>query len=293
MIKRILVTGGDGLLAQALREAAPEDFKLVFLDHAAMDLARPETLKEQLREFWPAAVINTAAYNLVDRCETERDVSWRINAVGPQKLAELCASGGIRCVHFGTDYVFDGKKKSPYVETDPPNPLNHYAVGKLFGEQAVLHASPFHLVLRTSWIFGWHPAQTKTFVHTVLRAAREKRELKATTDQVSVPTFAADLARWTLELIRRDVKGLVHAVNDGGVSRFDWTRAILEDAVEAGLLPEIPPVEPVTSDHFNPTVRRPDYTVLSNEKLAGLLGAPAGSWRSALKKMLADERRHQ
>ena len=107
-------------------------------------------------------------------------------------------SAGIRLVHYGTDYVFDGEKKSPYLETDAPNPLNHYAAGKLAGEQAVLRASPNHLVLRTSWVFGGHPTQTKTFVHTVLRAAREGRELKATTDQASVPTFAPDLAQWTL-----------------------------------------------------------------------------------------------
>src|ERR1035438_1423846 len=138
-------------------------------------------------------------------------------------LAELCAEKNIRLVHYGTDYVFDGAKKSPYVETVPPNPLNHYAAGKLFGEKAVLRASPKHLVLRTSWIFGWHPTQTKTFVHTVLHAVWEGRELKATTNQVSVPTFAPDLALWTIELVRLGVNGLVHAVNDEGVSRYDWT----------------------------------------------------------------------
>ncbi len=150
-----------------------------------------------------------------------------------------------------------------------------------------LRASPENLVLRTSWVFGGHPTQAKTFVHTVLKAAREGRALKATTDQVSVPTFAPDLARWTMELVRRGAGGLFHAVNDEGISRFDWTKIILEEAVRAKLIAAAPPVEPVPSSFFNSSMRRPDYTVLSNGKLTGWLGRPAGSWRSGLKKMLA------
>jgi len=243
--------------------------------------------RQRLAELHPEIVINTAAYNLVDRCETERELSWSVNATAPQRLAELCAGKNIRLVHYGTDYVFDGAKKSPYTETDVPNPVNHYAAGKFAGEQAVLRAAPQHLVLRTSWVFDWHPTQTKTFVHTVLKAAREGRALKATTDQISVPTFATGLAQWTLELLRQNAGGLFHAVNDDGVSRFDWTKIILEEAVGAGLIFTAPPIEPVLSSYFNSTMRRPDYTVMSNEKLAKLLGHPMGSWRSGLKKMLA------
>ena len=248
-------------------------------------------MAQRLAELRPDVVINTAAYNLVDRCEIERDLSWTVNATAPQQLARLCADLGIRLVHYGTDYVFDGKKKSPYVETDAANPLNHYAAGKFSGEQAVLQASPKHLVLRTSWVFGSHPTQTKSFVHTVLRAAREGRALKATTDQISVPTFAPALAQWTLELLRRHASGLVHAVNDEGMSRFDWTKVILDEAVQAKLIPTAPPVEPVLSSFFSSTMQRPDYTVMSNAKLSGLLGHPLGSWRTGLKNMLAHESR--
>lgn len=263
------------------------DCHLIFLSRSDFDLTAPARMKEQLDKFAPDVVVNTAAYNLVDRCEIERELSWTVNAVGPQQLAELCTCAGIRLVHYGTDYVFDGKKKSPYLETDAANPLNHYAAGKLAGEQAVLRTSPKHLVLRTSWVFGWHPTQTKTFVHTVLRAAREGRELKATTDQTSVPTFAPNLAQWTLELIRRGANGLIHTVNDEGVSRYDWTLAILEEAAQAGLTPKVCPVEKVSTAFFNSTMRRPTYTVMSNEKLTKLLGHRPGSWRPGLRKMLA------
>jgi dTDP-4-dehydrorhamnose reductase len=284
---KILVTGGDGLLAYALRELQPPDCNLILLSRSDFDLTTSAGMEEQLNAIAPQIVINTAAYNLVDRCEIERDLSWNANAIGPQRLAELCARAGIRLVHYGTDYVFDGAKKSPYLETDAPNPLNHYAAGKLAGEQAVLRASPQHLVLRTSWIFGWHPSQTKTFVHTILRAAREGRELKATTDQASVPTFSLDLALWTIELVHLGAYGLVHTVNDEGVSRHEWAMAILEGAAQAGLIPQAPPVEKVTTAFFNSAMRRPAYTVMSNDKLAKLLGRRPGSWRPGLRKMLA------
>src|SRR6185295_2154686 len=116
MTKCVLVTGGDGLLAQAIRRMAPPDFNMVFLGHTDFDLTNPAQMKQQWKEFRPQVVINTAAYNLVDRCEVERDLSWAVNGVGPQKLAGLCGSAGCRLVHFGTDYVFDGVKKSPYTE---------------------------------------------------------------------------------------------------------------------------------------------------------------------------------
>lgn len=284
---KIIVTGGNGLLAHALKETASRDFEITFLGHADFDLTNPGLMAQRLAELVPSVVINTAAYNLVDRCEIERELSWAINATAPQQLAELCANTGIRLVHYGTDYVFDGAKKSPYFESDSTNPLNHYAAGKFAGEQAVLRTSPQHLVMRTSWMFGRHPTQTKTFVHTVLKVAREGCALKSTTDQVSVPTFAPDLAVWTLELVRFGASGLFHAVNDEGVSRFDWTKIILDEIVRANLIPAAPPVEPVLSSFFNSAMRRPDYTVMSNEKLAKRLGHSMGSWRSGLRKMLA------
>ena len=286
-MKRILVTGGNGLLAYQLKKIAPADLELIFVGHSEFELADPALMARRLAELRPQVVINTAAYNLVDRCEIERDLSWAVNATAPQKLAELCAENGIRLVHYSTDYVFDGAKKSPYTETDPTNALNHYAAGKLAGEQAVLCTSSSHIVLRTSWVFDWHPTQTKTFIHTILKTAREGKSMKSATDQASVPTFASDLAQWTLELVRADASGLFHAVNDEGLSRFDWAKSILAEAHHQQLIPTEPPVEPVLSSFFNSTMRRPDYTVMSNEKLSRQLGRNLGSWRSGLRKMLA------
>lgn len=286
-MQKILVTGGNGLLAHQWKANAPRDFELFYLGHAEFDLTNPDQMSQQLAVLKPHAVINTAAYNLVDRCEIERELSWAVNATAPEILAALCARDGIRLIHYGTDYVFDGAKKSPYSETDAANPLNHYAAGKFAGEQAVLKASPANLVLRTSWVFDWHPTQTKTFVHTIVKAAREGKALKSTTDQCSVPTFASDLAAWTLDLLRTNAGGLFHAVNDEGVSRFDWAKIILEEAARAKLIATAPAVEPVLSSFFSSTMKRPDYTVMSNEKLSRQIGRPLGSWRGGLRKMLA------
>jgi dTDP-4-dehydrorhamnose reductase len=286
-MKRILVTGGAGLLAYQLKKLPPQDLELVFLDHAQFELTNPVLMAERLAELRPQVVINTAAYNLVDRCEVERELSWSVNAIAPQKLAEICAEKNIRLVHYSTDYVFDGVKKAPYLETDPTNPLNHYAAGKLAGEQAVLRASPAHLVLRTSWVFDWHPTQTKTFIHTILKMAREGKPMKSATDQASVPTFASDLAEWSLKLMRAGAGGLFHAVNDDGLSRYDWAKSILAEACRQQLIPSEPPVESVLSSCFNTTMRRPDYTLMSNAKLSRQLGCELGSWRAGLRKMLA------
>ncbi|HXI71580.1 MAG TPA: dTDP-4-dehydrorhamnose reductase [Verrucomicrobiae bacterium] len=287
----ILVTGGGGLLACALREFATVDCTLVFLSHADFDLTAPAQMREQLDEIRPQVVINTAAYNLVERCETEREFSWAVNATGPETLAKLCGERAVKLVHFSTDYVFDGAKNAVYAETDTPNPLNHYGAGKLAGEQAVLAASPINLGLRTSWVFGSHPTQTKSYIHSVLRAAQTGNDLQATTDQISAPTFTGDLAGWTMELIQRDAHGLFHAVNDEGVSRFDWTQIILTEARHSGLIQNLPRVEPVATGFFKSTMRRPGFSVLGNEKLAAFLRRPAGSWREGLRKMLAHESR--
>ena len=291
MPQRILVTGGDGLLAYALRTLASADCEMIFLSRADFDLTAPAQMREQLDAIQPEVVINTAAYNLVERCEQERELSWAVNATGPETLAKLCAERNVRLVHYGTDYVFDGAKGSAYVESDAPNPLNHYGAGKLAGEQGVLAVLPKHIVLRTSWVFGSHPTQTKSYVHSVLRAARAGNNLKTTTDQTSVPTYSEDLARWTLELALKRTGGLFHAVNDEGVSRFDWTWAILEEAVRLKLISDKILVEPVTSGFFKSPMRRPKNSVLANGKLTALLGEPSGSWRSGLRKMLAQEAR--
>jgi dTDP-4-dehydrorhamnose reductase len=283
---RILVTGGNGLLARALHDAAPAGIEMSLLSHCEFDLTQVELMDRQLAAFRPQIVINTAAYNAVDRCEVERELSWAVNATGPLRLAERCAKHRCRLIHYSTDYVFDGAKKSPYVETDPPNPLNYYAAGKLAGEQSVLKAEADNLVLRTSWLFGDNGEMSRSYVHTVLRQLRTGSLLKAATDQIAAPTYAPDLARWTLELLEKGSTGLVHAVNDDPLSRHEWTVAIVAEAEQEGLIRSRVAVDAVRTDFFGAGIRRPGYTVLSNAKAAAILRQPLDSWRPGLRQLL-------
>jgi dTDP-4-dehydrorhamnose reductase len=283
---KVLITGVNGLLGNALRNRAPKHVECLVCGHAEFDLTQPAQMESRLSDLRPNAVINTAAWNAVDRCETERDLSWVVNAEGPGTLAQLCTRFSAKLVHYGTDYVFDGTRGVPYVETDAPHPLNRYADGKLAGERAVLADNPRHLVLRTSWLFGHNPVQPKSYVHTVMNQALAAKPLRAVTDQISAPTWVPDLADWTFRLLELEARGLLHAVNDGGVSRWEWTIAILEEARRAGLLAAVPKVERVTTDYFSPGMKRPNYTVLDNRKTAALLGRPLGTWRKGLTELL-------
>jgi dTDP-4-dehydrorhamnose reductase len=285
--RRILVTGGDGLLAQALKALKPAGFTLIFCSRAGFDLLDSEQMARQLDTLQPAFVLNTAAYNLVDKCEVERDLSWAINATGPQNLAGLCAARAIQLVHYGTDYVFDGAQQVPYTEVDRPHAINHYAAGKLAGEEAVLAASSRHLVLRTSWLFGTNPIRPqRSYIHAIIRQALDGKPIRATTDQQAVPTYVGDLAAWTLELAAQSASGLYHAVNDGGLSRYDWTKEILAAAQAEGVIPVVPSVEPVTTAFFNSTIRRSTYSWLGNAKLTAQLGHPLGSWKTGMRAIL-------
>lgn len=284
---KVLVTGGDGLLAQAIKARQSAGFELIYCPRNQFDLQAPAQMAAQLDTIRPTWVINTAAYNLVDKCEVERDLSWAINATGPGVLGQLCAERGIRLLHYGTDYVFDGRKQAPYTETDEPQIINHYAAGKLAGEQAVLAAGPHHLVLRTSWLFGINPIRPqRSYVHAIVRQALDGKPIRATTDQLAVPTYVGDLAGWSLALIQLQANGLYHAVNDGGLSRYDWTKEILAEARAQNLISVEPAVEPVTTAFFNSTIRRSTYSWLSNAKLAACLGHPLGSWKLGMRAML-------
>lgn len=285
---KVLITGVNGLLGSALQKRAPKSVVWTAWGHAEFDLTKPAEMTSRLSALRPDVVINTAAWNAVDRCEIERDLSWAVNAEGPGRLAQLCTRFGAKLVHYGTDYVFDGNSRVPYAETDTPHPLNHYAAAKLAGELAVLSDNPRHLVLRTSWLFGHNPTQPKSYVHTVMSQALAAKPLRAVTDQVSVPTWAPDLADWTFRLLELDVGGILHVVNDEGVSRWEWTKAILEEARRAGWLAVVPEVEPVTTDYFSPGMKRPKYTVLDNREAAARLGHPVGTWRKGLAELLRE-----
>ncbi len=229
----------------------------------------------------PTLVINAAAFNDVDRCETDVDRAYAENATAAENLAVACEGRSIPLVHVSTDFVFDGRKDSPYETTDAPAPLSVYGASKLAGEEAVRRLAKRHYIVRSSWLFGAHG---RNFPRAILEAAVAGRRLRVVDDQTGSPTHARDLAEILLRLAgvtggAPAPYGLYHAANAGSCSRFDFAQEILRQA-GWGL-----PVEPMSSAELDRPARRPGYSVLS---LAGLeqVGIRPPSWRQGLADFL-------
>jgi dTDP-4-dehydrorhamnose reductase len=238
----------------------------------ALDLARPH------------AVVNCAAYTAVDLAESEPDQAREINAAAPGRIAARCRERGVRFVHIGTDYVFDGQKIGAYLEDDPTGPLNVYGRTKLEGERLARAAHPDgHLILRTSWLFG---DQGQCFPRTMLdRFASGQTEFKVVNDQRGRPTYAGDLARVIRLGLEKGLTGLYHACNGGAVTWFDFAREIFE---QAGAKVR---VEPVGSSGFPRPARRPANSVLDTGRLDQALGETMPHHRDALGRWIDRRRR--
>lgn len=287
---RLLIIGA-GQLGAALARLAPQDphwgaASVRLLDRAALDLADGQAIVGLLEALRPDMVINAAAYNRVDDAEAAPEQAFVANAIGPGRLARAATGIGARLVHVSTDYVFSGidtgDAPRPYREHDLPDPCSVYGASKLAGEHLVGAYAPGALIVRTSGVYGWRPPGGKTsFVEAILRQAAVGTPLQVVADQWVSPTYAADLARAILALARLDVRGIVHATNDGSCSWFEFARAILEDARLAV------PISPVPSRERPTAARRPSYSVLDNGRLRAL-GIAMPHWRDALARYLRE-----
>jgi dTDP-4-dehydrorhamnose reductase len=237
----------------------------------------------------------------VDRAETDREAAHAANAIGPGVLAEEAARCGALLMHFSTDYVYDGAKPSPYLESDPVNPLSVYGATKLDGERAVAASGAAHLVLRTSWVYG---ARGRNFLFTMLRLGRERPELRIVDDQLGAPTSSRALARLVRELLegpgssagatRADVDraaargGIYHATAAGETTWFGFAQAIFEEALRQGRLDFEPPrLLPIATRDYPTPARRPANSVLSNEKLGAAFGVTIPDWRGGLEEVVS------
>ena len=269
----ILVTGGSGQLASALADAA-RDRPLQCAGRPRFDFDQPDAMMVLVRQIAPALIVNAAAYTAVDRAESDADAARRANHEGPAALAEYCAQMGIPLIHVSTDYVFDGRKGAPYVETDRTNPTTVYGATKLAGERAVLEACPRAVVLRTSWVYA---ARGRNFVLTMLKLAETRDLLRVVADQVGCPTAAADLAAAILAIADRigsggwsnEFRGVFHAAGTGSVSWHGLACAALEQAARHGL--RSPRVDAITtSDYPTPARRPPEFAAGLREARTGI-----------------------
>ena len=259
-----------------VRAAAFVNHDVVALPRADLDITNRRAVRAAIRRESPDAVVNCAAWSDVDGAEADPDGAMVLNAAAAGAVAAAAAEHGASIVQPSTDYVFDGEKAEPYVESDRPNPLSVYGATKLAGEHAVAGANPRHFVVRTSWLFG---ATGSNFVETMLRLGRDLGEVVVVRDQVGCPTYTGHLADAIVRLVEGDDHGLHHIAAGGGCSWFDFAVAIFEEAgVECRTLS-------CTSDEFPRPARRPANSVLGTERDYALY-LPA--WRDGLRSYLAE-----
>ena len=284
--------GRNGQLGWDLKRALAPLGQLTALGSGELDLGDFDAVRATVREARPDAVVNAAAYTAVDRAESEAERAHAVNAGAPGVLAEECAALKAVLIHYSTDYVFDGEKGSPYVETDEPGPLNVYGKSKLAGEEAIQAAGGASLILRTAWVYS---TRRDSFVTRVLGWARKQERLRIVDDQVSNPTWARSLAEATALVLGRgkdyvaERRGLYHLAGGGFASRYEWAKEILrlDPHAEEQMVKEVIPA--ATSEVPTPA-RRPPFSALECGKFRETFGFELAGWREGLAEAVGGDR---
>jgi dTDP-4-dehydrorhamnose reductase len=289
---RLLVFGANGQIGWELTRSLMPLGDVIALDRAGCDLARPETIPQVVRDAKPDVLVNAAGYTAVDRAEADEKLATLVNGAAAGVIAQETRKAGALLVHYSTDYVFDGAKGEPYVEDDPPAPLNAYGRSKLAGERAVRDAGGDHLIVRTSWVYA---ARGHNFVNTILRLAHEREELRIVADQVGAPTWARNIADATAHMIehaqdeRRNWQfrsDLLHMTAAGATSWHGFAQTILDHARD--LVPSRPAVRAIASKDFPTPARRPKNSRLCCDRLRERFGVALPDWTTALASCVAD-----
>ena len=274
---RILVTGAKGQLGVELLDVLGHGHDVLGVDLPELDITNPGAARV-IADACPAWVVHAAAWTDVDACERDPARALRVNGEGTRRVAEACRAVGAGLVYLSTDYVFDGRKGAPYLETDPVSPLSVYARSKVAGEEAVRAAAPRWAIVRTAWLFG---ASGKNFVKTIVEKAAAGGPLRVVDDQVGSPTYARDLAEAIGQLVSSELTGTYHVTNSSSCSWYAFTRAILDEAGLAHV-----PVAPMTTAELGRPAARPALSVLANHAWAAA-GLPLlRPWPNALAAML-------
>ena len=270
-MSKIIITGSAGMLGQALArilQEKREDF--TGLTHSDLDITDKKKVQETLSSLTPSLVIHTAAWTDVDGCEKDPKKAFLINESGTENVVMACKKNKTRIVYISTDFVFDGKKNTPYTEEDRPNPINVYGSSKLAGEEKLRQNLKAYLIVRSSWLFG--PGK-QNFVTKVLSLAEKDAPLKIVEDQVGTPTYTRDLGYGILKLIETFSPGLYHITNSGCASRYEWAKAILEYSG----LGEVE-IMPIKHKDFLETAPRPHFSALGSKRIQSALP----HWQEAL-----------
>ena len=284
---RLVVTGHEGQVATALaKTGAMQDVQVVRLGRPELDLERPETIAPALQAARPDVVVSAAAYTAVDQAEYEPQRARQVNAISPGVLAQVAAHLGVPIVHLSTDYVFDGTKPSPYVETDPTGPMTVYGATKLEGEQTVAAANPRHGIVRTAWVYAPYG---KNFVRTMLRLAETREEVGVVADQFGCPSYAPDIAAGILQIAQTLVRGkgdpgIYHMAGGGETSWAGFAAAVFEGSARRG--GPAARVKPIASSDYPTPAARPANSRLDCNRLLTAYGVALPNWRRSLEHCL-------
>lgn len=274
MRKRLLITGGAGLLGREIDDIFRGAYDVSAVDLRECDVTSPSDCHRTIGGFRPDVVVHCAAYTAVDKAESEEASAVAVNAGGTRNVARECRARGAFLVTYGSDYVFDGTASRPYVEEDAARPLSAYGRSKWAAEEALRAEAPDHLLVRTQWLFGPHG---RNFVFAILDRARRGEPLRVVSDQRGSPTYARDLAEATRRLIDAGARGTVNFSNDGETTWYDYAAFVLERACPEAVTPT-----PCRTADLGYPAPRPAYSVLSKDKYRRITGVAPRPWREAV-----------
>jgi dTDP-4-dehydrorhamnose reductase len=280
---KLLLLGSTGRLGGELQRALAPLGELHCPPRAEIDLTQPTALAARVRGLRPDAIVNAAAYNAVDRAETERGLAFAVNAEAPAALAEAAREVGALLVHYSTDQVFAGGGDAPHDQDHPTGPLNTYGASKLQGEQHVRASGCRALILRTSWL---HAVRGASFVRWVAGAALERERLDVVADEIGAPTPVELVADITTQLLRDRIEGLVHVTASGATSRYALAEAIVAGMRARGLSLRLRELRPVSSRDFGAPAPRPLNARLAPRRLQ-TQGIVLPHWRVGIERRLA------
>lgn len=291
MKKRILITGTNGQVGWSLQQTCPLDLiELIAPQEGDLDITNQSNIEAAIDMHKPDMIINAAAYTAVDKAEEEKDIAMLVNADGPLLLAQCCQKNNIPLFHFSTDYVFDGKKETPYTESDQPHPINIYGKTKLIGEQNIQQHLAQYIILRISGVFCSHG---NNFVKTMLRLAQEKESLSIVSDQITCPTPAIDVATTVWKITENIFQGnaawgIYHYCASPPVSWFEFAREIISKARQFKPV-KTNTITPVSSEEYQSPARRLSNAVLNCKKIKAVLGIDQIPWHIELEKIIKEQ----
>ena len=277
---KILIIGSGGRLGATLVHAYQKDHQVRGFSHSEIDVSDFDEVEQLLTSLEFDLMINCSAMTNVDLCEEQRVEAFSVNADAPELLAQIAADKGARFIHFSTDYVFDGSKRTPYTEEDEPAPLSIYGESKLEGEENVLNVADGNLVVRVSWIFG---PERPSFMDNIIQRARETEQIDAVADKFSTPTYTADIAAMLPRFFPAEVGGIMHFANNGECSWQQYAQHALDCCWNVGLPLKTRTVGAITlAEMPNFVARRPVYTALSTGRFTEITWQSPRSWQDAV-----------